>query len=620
MSKPDKTLSKPVVYVLIALVILSSIFAIMMFGPGTGPTNSLFKSTLRYYTKGTEELYYADYAKDIIQDIREIGIDVTSLPSEYSIFLDEVYGAKEYDMAVVEFEGLNSPHLDLLFKEGATDNIFNFENSMDGNVTLNLINNITVETDFNARKALLYQLQEHIMTNVLPMIPLFTPVRAYAYWDNIEGFTSTIGISQSLPYMTFNGLHDSQSSTNELFIGSGKWFDLNPLSMSEDAEKLIVSFMMDKLIQLDDKGMATKYGLIDNWEYLNDTTLLLHVRDNVRWQPDIDGLFPTETLSTSDVLFTLDMYTNQEANINADLFNWIDSYEEYNSSTVAIYIDSFPSTPEKDPYAFAVEDLSIYPFPAYYLDVAPTIHEILTSNRWTKFSDDPFGTGKYIYNSTESQVDLAAVLHKFGNWHGIGVLPGQTTNLAFNTIEVQMYGDSYSMHLALQEGRIDLADFKKNPIIEDAIPDEGFKVEFKIENSLIFLAFNLQNEIFGGENNYLPTNETGVSKALAIRKAIAFSLQKSLTNSRLHNGHYNITDTPIPTYYQDYYYKGVTKYTYDLNQAVNYLILAGFNISTGTQTEETSFSFMSSMISVGVISPILVLIINRRKNKVKIND
>ena len=96
MSKSDRTISKPVVYVLIALVILSSIFAVMMFGPGPGPTNSLFDTSLRFYTKGTEELYYVDYAQDIIQDIREMGVDVTGLPSEYTIFLDEVFSSREY--------------------------------------------------------------------------------------------------------------------------------------------------------------------------------------------------------------------------------------------------------------------------------------------------------------------------------------------------------------------------------------------------------------------------------------------------------------------------------------------------------------------------------------------
>jgi len=612
MSKHDKTLSKPIVYVLIALVVLSSIFAIMMFGPGTGPSNSLFDSSLRYYTKGTEELYYVDYAQDIIQNVREMGVELTGISSEYSIFLDQVMANKEYDMAIIELEGDTSPHLEFLFGEGTSNNIFNFENIMDGNITKNLLGNITIETDFNARRTLLYQLQEHLMTNVLPMVPLFTPVRTFAYWDNIEGFVNEIGIAHSLPYMTFNGLHEYQDSTDILYIGAGKWFDLNPLTLSEDAEELIVSLMMDKLIELDEKGTATKLGLVDNWGFEdNYTTLLLHIRDSIDWQSDVDGLFPSEVLTVDDVVFTLDLYTNSSSNPDSAIYNWIENYEVYNSSTVAIYIDSDSTRAGRQPYGFALEDLAIYPYPSYYLT---------DENRWTKYKDSPFGTGKYYFNSTESQVDLAAVMYKFENWHGNGMIDGMPTNLAFDQIEIQMYEDSYTMNLALQEGRLDLADFKKSPIIEDAIPVDDFKVEFKLENSLIFIAFNLKNDVFGGVNNFIATNETGVSKALAIRKAIASVIQKSLTNSRLHNGHYNLTDTPLPYYYSDYYYSSVTKYPYSIDAAIDYLKLAGFNISSENATDETSFSLVSTVVGLSIVSPISVLIINRKKKQVKLND
>ncbi len=621
MSKPDKALNKATVYILIGLILLSSIFAIMMFGPGSGPQNALFSTSLKYYTKGTEELYYVDYAQDIIQDIREIGVDVTGYPTEYSVFLDQVFSSKEYDMAIIEFGDLNSPHLELMFKEGASYNIFNFENALDGNTTLNLLNNITIETDFNARKTLFYQLQEHLMLNIVPMVPLFTPVRTFAYWDNLEGFYSEQGLSHSLPYMSFNGLHEDQVTVDELYVGAGRWFDLHPLTMLEDAEKLIVSLMMDKLVEQDKKGMATKLGLIDNWEYLNDTTLLLHLRNNVNWQNDVDNLFTTETLTTADVLFTLDLYKSLYSNLNYELYNWIESYEEYNSTTVVIYIDSNQLTPEREPYGFALEDLAIYPFPEYYLNVEPTIEDVVNSDRWTKFRVNPFGTGKYCFNASESQEDLAAILYRFNDWHGNGILPGEPTNLAFNRIEVQMYESSYVMNLALQEGRIDWADFKKNPVIEDAIPEENFKVEFKIENSLIFLAFNLQNSIFGGANNFEPTNETGVSKALAIRKAIATIIQKSLTNERLHNGRYNLTDSPLTYFFTDYYYTGVTDYPFSIDQAVEYLILAGYNISARVEdAEETSFSLVSSIVGLSFVSPILVLIIKRKKIHLKIND
>ncbi len=622
MSKPDKTLNKAVVYIFIGVLIISSIFAVMMFGPRPGPQSSIFNTTLRYYTKGTQQLYYGDYANSMIQDIGDLGIVVTDYSMEYAIFLDNVIGSKEFDMAIIELEGLNAPHLELLFREGSSLNVFNFADSIDGGLTNEFIDNITREMDSYERKNLIYDLQEHLMDNVVPMIPLFTPARTFAYWNNLEGFTSKWGISDSLPYMSFDGLHDNQDSITELKIGMGGWYDLNPLTMTEDGEKLLVSLIMDKLIHLDEKGTPTHYGLIDSWEYENDTTLLLHVRNGVNWQPDVEGIFPSEQVTIDDVMFSLDMITSPYANLNNEIFKWIDSYEDHNSTTIAVYIDSDPATPEKEPYAFALEDLSIYPFPEYYLNVESTIQEIVNSARWTKFRQNPFGTGKYTFNATDSQVDLTASLKRFNNWHGVGVDPIKIPNLVFETIEVQTYPESYAMNLELQEGsRIDIADFGKNPAMVLSIPEDNFNVEFKVENSLVFVAFNLDNDIFGGANNYVTTSEPGVSKALAIRKALSYMIQKTLMNDAFHEGLFNITDTPISRYFTDYYYQSVTIYPYSVSEAINYLNIAGFNISTETNgtTEESSFEIVSSLLSLGLFTTIMITL-RKRKTKGELNE
>jgi hypothetical protein len=618
MSKSDRTLNKAALYVFLGVLVIASIFAVMMFGPRPGPQSSVFNTTLRYYTKGTQQLYYTDYAKSIVQDVGELGIVMTDYSMEYAVFIDNIIGSREYEMAIIELEGLNAPHLELMFKEGASLNVFNFIDSLDGGLTNELIDNITKELDFYERKNLFYSLQEHLMDDIVPMIPLFTPARAFAYWNNLEGFTSKWGISDSLPYMSFDGLHANQDSVTELKIGVNGWYDLNPLTMTEDGEKLIVSLVMDKLIHTDEKGTPTNYGLIDSWEYENDTTLLLHVRNGVNWQTDVDGIFPSEQLTIDDVMFTLDLTTNPYANLNHEIYKWIDSYEDYNSTTVAVYIDSDPATPEKEPYAFALEDLSIYPFPEYYLNVESTLQEIVNSARWTKFRQNPFGTGKYTYNATNSQLDLTASLDRFSGWHGVGVDPVETTNLVFENIEVQAYPESYAMNLELQEGsRVDIADFGKDPAIKLSVPEDDFKVDFKLENSLIFVAFNLENEIFGGANNFVPTNETGVSKALAIRKAMSFMIQKTLLNDVFHEGLYNLTDSPVSRYFTDYYYQSVTTYPYSLSEAINYLNIAGFNISTETNgaTEESSYELVSSALSLGLFTAITITL-RKRKRKV----
>ena len=616
MSKTDESTNKTLAIVISILVFIAALSAILIFTSQPDQQRGLFSTTLRYYTKGTEKVFFPEYSTTIIQSIRDVGIDATDIPNEYSYFLDTVIKSKDYEMALIEIEGVAAPHLELFFTEGASWNFFNFKSEIDNGTTNSYISNITKETDFYVRKNMFGDLQEHLMENVLPMVPLFSPVRTFGYWNNLKGFSSSLGISNSLPYMYFVGSHTGQSSTNQLNIGIGRWFDLHPFTIKEAGEKTLVSLFMDKLIEVDENGAVTKYGLIDDWQYTNQTTLLIHLRDNVEWHTDADGLFPNQLFTIDDVMFTLDLLRSPISYSNYEVFQWIKSYEMFNSSTVAIYIDSDPSTPEREPYAFPLEDLSVYPLPDHYLNVGGDIDNIIGSDRWSKFRTDPFGTGKYIYNSTESQIDLTAVLYRNDNWHDTGVLPGEPTNLAFEKIEAFTRDDSFSMRIDLQNGDLDIADFGKDPAIEDRIENSDIHVTFKLENSLIMLVFNLQNDIFGADNNFTPTNVTGVSKGLAIRKAIASVINKNLMNTHFHNNKYNISHSPISPYFKDYYLDSISQYSFNLSQALDYLQVAGFNLTDSNegQTTKSSFSIMSSLVSLGLGAVTVVMIFRKKRS------
>ncbi|MHA2309325.1 MAG: hypothetical protein ACXABJ_08615, partial [Candidatus Heimdallarchaeaceae archaeon] len=172
MSKPDKAFNRKLIYVLIGLLLVTSIFVVILFRPEPSNTGRVFTTSLRYYTRGTERVYYPDYAQSIIQSIREVGIEVTNYETEYSVFLNKVVENKEFDLALLEIEGENSPILDLFFKENSFLNIFNFENELDNGTTASYITNITQEMDFSTRQDYFYDLQEHLMKDILLMVPL----------------------------------------------------------------------------------------------------------------------------------------------------------------------------------------------------------------------------------------------------------------------------------------------------------------------------------------------------------------------------------------------------------------------------------------------------------------
>ncbi len=624
MSGTESSLNKAIAYVFIGFVVVSVVLGLTFFlGPRTSNGKGLFQTSIRFFTKGTEELYYSDYAQAIVQDIQEVGIEVVDYPMEYSTFLDTVFGSKGFDLAIIEIEQQNAPHLELFFKPGASLNVFNFQDSIDQGQTNEFIENITQETDFYTRKNYFRDLQEHLMNNVLPMVPLFTPVRTFAYWGNVAGFSAELGLSHSLPYMYFNGLREGQTESTIFKAGISRWFDLNPLSMREDAEKTIVSIIMDKLIEIDEKGSLTKTGLIDNWEFINRTTLHLHVRSGVEWQPDPEETSFHVPFTIDDLMFTLDALRSLETNLNYELFDWIKSYEEFNDTTVELIIDSNSTTVDNDPYAFALEDLSVYPLPKHYLNPSDDpIATVANSDEWETFCNAPFGTGKYKY-STESNIDLGiVVLNRFDDWHGVGVKSGETTNLVFETLELQTYPEYYSMIFDLRDGTVlDLADLGKHPSKEEEVTLEpNILVDYAVEDSIIFLAFNLENSVFGSDNNFVPTNQTGVSKALAIRKAIAHAIDKPSLNSALHNDGYNITETPLSQYYVDYYHPSVTTYDFSINKAIEYLQLAGFNITTyeDYNTNQTPFDFAGFITGLGV--SVFIIIAIKRKTKGRKNE
>ncbi len=133
-----------------------------------------------------------------------------------------------------------------------------------------------------------------------------------------------------------------------------------------------------------------------------------------------------------------------------------------------------------------------------------------------------------------------------------------------------------------------------------------------MENSLVFLAFNLNNDVFGGERNYLPTNRTGVSEALAVRKALASMIDKSYMDTVFHNSKFNITDTPISRYFSDYYNPSVTTYPFSVSKAIEYLQLAGYNVSTNPEDfQDASFNLIGSITALSLVTGILV--INRKR-------
>ena len=110
MSSQNGTNNKAFAIILAVIVFIAALAAILIFTSGPDQQGGFFTTSIRYYTKGTEKLFFTEYSTTIIQSIKDIGIDAVDYPSEYSYFLDVVVKSKDYEMALIEIEGESVPH------------------------------------------------------------------------------------------------------------------------------------------------------------------------------------------------------------------------------------------------------------------------------------------------------------------------------------------------------------------------------------------------------------------------------------------------------------------------------------------------------------------------------
>ncbi len=602
----DKNTVKMMFYVFLGLFFVTSFFIIPLFVRLPSTRDALFSIELRYYERGQlEPSFYEEYAGEIIQAMGNIGIKSSSRSMDYATFLDTVVYNRNYDLALLKVEEANSPHLEFFFTENASLNIFNFKDEMDDGYTNARRAEAVQEKNKTKRIELYHEVQNHIMENIVPMIPLFTPIRTYVYWYNLAGFEAELGLSDSLPYMSFEQ-RQGQENTSNLNIGIGKWSDLNQLTMRTASEKLLISLMMDKLVHLKHQSEVTNHGLIKSWEYVNDTTLRVNIRHNVYWQPNKANTYIDQPFTTKDVLFTLDLMTNSTINNDASLLKWIKSYEEYNETAIDIYIDANPETPENEYYAHALEDLSIYPFPEFYLNHSSG--NIRGTEKWNDYAQNPFGTGKYRLDFKNTEIGLTAQFFKFDKWHGHGVLDTEPAELNIERVIVHTFGELYSLKLELQTGKLDLVDLGNDPTA--AVFDDEYKNQLKtdsvLENSIIFLAINLDHPVLGSNIVYNNTGVENISRGLAVRKAISHAIDKAYLNN-YHDSLYNITDTPLSRYFGEYYHENVIKYEPNITKSMEYLYQAGFDVGDffNRETIEQNPIAITSVISAITIGTIL---------------
>jgi len=136
--------------------------------------------------------------------------------------------------------------------------------------------------------------------------------------------------------------------------------------------------------------------------------------------------------------------------------------------------------------------------------------------------------------------NLITVLQASPFWFGVGAIDGTAQDLDIKTINVRVILDVDAALAEFKAGKLDIMDMKSFPEERKEMEtDPRFEVQSALRSYITFMGFNLRRPFIGGDDNYIFLTEPGYeeyTKALAVRKAIAYAIDREEINNVLHDG------------------------------------------------------------------------------------
>jgi len=129
-----------------------------------------------------------------------------------------------------------------------------------------------------------------MMDKIVPMLPLYSPQSYIGTWSNLIGYDARWGIVDSLPRMSFNGLHEGQDSADEFRLANFN-HRIILLDMFTDCPGTCNDFGIyidENIVSISPDLAPTKTGLVFDWEQIDDFHFKYYMRDDVYWNPSYD--------------------------------------------------------------------------------------------------------------------------------------------------------------------------------------------------------------------------------------------------------------------------------------------------------------------------------------------
>ena len=430
-------------------LLLISLLMLSMFLSST--SLNLSKAALRYNfpTVGKINLVLKtngggvrpDICLYVAQYLRDIGIEVEVKVEEWTQFLGTLSITTDFDMGFLSYEGENgSPDMRNIFSVNGGQNFFGLDYDIPYvNQSEEMLDQGAIISDLGERQIHYYEWQNYFMDKVLPLFPFFSARNYIATWANTVDLDERWGISNSLPYMSFDGYHDGQIDLTALNLADNNWKYLNPLISEDTSSSFMQSFLLEPIVQMNPDFAPIKTGLVHDWEYVDYNHFKFTMLDNVFWNPSYDsfnrdaGSVPLPSVPSGELLTGLKAGeysngTNQQVKAKDAVFAYLafanslvsESTSKYefisdiyvdpvDDLSFHIHVDGDPDTPEIESYPDMWSRLPVYCLPEFFLNSSDSTvsytdggvectglyQSIVDTPQWINYYTSAFGCGKY---------------------------------------------------------------------------------------------------------------------------------------------------------------------------------------------------------------------------------
>jgi len=562
------------------------------------------------------------------QQLAKLGINVDIINLTSSAYYADLFGTRDFDVVYLPIAGGGTdPDFSEVYGENGSINLSGYDTSMDWNVSLGSGTNqwyldygkTMTPLDSSERVTHYKNWQQYIMDKILPIVPYIGYEWFTITWSNLNDYDMNSHLLQSIGKLSWDGLHGNQTSINELRITEKGWSDsiwdetaiLNPLlSEHYDTIPTLCYATMDPLIWRD-KDNSYWPHLATNWTMINDTHMRISLREDVNWQTDPDGLFTNEIFDARDVYFTLYSWKNLAYDKLA--YQWIKDIQIIDDYTIDIYIDGNPETTYiNEPYRDYLLLLNQLILPEFYLNqsqLADGKTPDTSHPGWAVFAHNCFGTGLFTnittYESNNSITYDETELVKFNNCWRLNPDLANDSNLNW----IQRFGDKWiidkltlkdilPLDLILQEflnGNIDIARIKLSEYLENFQLDSRFNLYSSYLDFLGGFCFNMrESRTWLGSREPCPYDPS-LSIGLAIRKAIAYAINRVELINIIYDGLRPLVDWPIYPSLGKWLNLDIIKYDFDLDLAREFLA------KTGLLDQTKKFAGFGFIITLSII-------------------